>query len=254
MATEETSIIAGINPVESLLKNSPDKINHLVFQKDSGNKKLFALQKIADQLKIRVHQLPMSKLDNWYRNRHQGILAFCNSRSLDDWQEIRQSLIQQIKSGETPFIVFAAAIEDPRNLGACIRSASGLGAQAVMFPNKGTCGLTATAAKAAAGAAEIISICRVNNPEEELNQLKDEGFKIIGLEENSPVTIHETSYNFPTILVIGGEDKGIPPHIKRTCDIMVKIPISSKTHSYNTSVALSIMLYELNRQNNFSLL
>jgi 23S rRNA (guanosine2251-2'-O)-methyltransferase len=142
-------------------------------------------------------------------------------------------------------------MEDPRNLGACIRSAAGFGLQAFCYPGKGSCGLTPSVAKASSGASELLPICRLGDASVELSELKSAGFKVIGLESKTHNPPHKLSLQGPMVLVVGGEDRGIPPHIRRHCDNLVNIPIAESAHSYNASVAFSLLLYEINRQTNF---
>ena len=164
---DESSIVAGLHAVEALLRSSPGKINHLVLLQGGQNRRLHDLQKIAEDQHIRIHQLPKQKLDYWYKGPHQGILAFCNTRSWDDWEQLKADLIAAKKTGYNPLIIVPAAMEDPHNLGACIRSAVGFGADAVLTHNKGGAGLTPAAAKSASGALEHIAISQVGDIEKE---------------------------------------------------------------------------------------
>ncbi len=249
---DESSIIAGVHAVEALLRGSPGKINHLVLLHGGQNHRLHELQKMADAQKIRVHQLPKARLDQWYKGAHQGVLAFCNTRSWDNWEEVKKELVAAKRAGYAPMIVVPAAMEDPRNLGACIRSAVCMGADVVLSHNKGGAGLTPAVAKTAAGSLESIAICQVGDIEKELKSLRNEGYTIIGLEEDGEVDMAKGKYDGPVVFVVGGEDRGIPPHVRRACTYVVKIPMAPGAHSFNASVALSLLLYEANRSLGFS--
>jgi 23S rRNA (guanosine2251-2'-O)-methyltransferase len=248
---DPSSIVAGINPVEALLRGAPGKVNHLVLLHGGNHKKLHELQRLAVSQNIRVHQLPKARLDSWYKGQHQGVLAFCNSRPLDDWGTVKAGLLRAKDDGIDPMVVVPAAMEDPRNLGACIRSAVCLGADAVLAHNKGGAGLTPAVAKTAAGALEEIAICQVGDIEKELMGLKEAGFAVLGLEAEGGQDILSVDFSGPMALVVGGEDRGIPPHVKRTLTGLVRIPMAAGAHSFNASVALSLMLYEANRQGEF---
>lgn len=247
---DTSSIVAGINAVEALLRGSPGKINHLVLLHGGNHRKLHELQKMAVNQNIRVHQLPKARLDGWYAGQHQGVLAFCNSRPMDEWPVVKAGLLKAKEDGLDPMVVVPAAMEDPRNLGACIRSAACLGADAVLTHNKGGAGLTPAVAKTAAGALEQIAISQVGDIEKELTALREEGFAVLGLEAEGE-DILSIDFSGPVVLVVGGEDRGIPPHVKRTCTKLVRIPMAGGAHSYNASVALSLLLYEANRQGEF---
>jgi 23S rRNA (guanosine2251-2'-O)-methyltransferase len=249
---DSSSIVAGLHAVEALLRGSPGKVNHLVLLHGGQNRKLHELQKLADAQGVRVHQLPKPRLDQWYKGAHQGVLAFCNTRSWDDWNEVKKDLVASKRAGYSPLIVVPAAMEDPRNLGACIRSAVCLGADVVLSHNKGGAGLTPAVAKTAAGALEAIAICQVTDIEKELKSLRNEGYTIVGLEEDGEVEAAKGRYEGPLVLVVGGEDRGIPPHVRRACTYVVRLPMASGAHSYNASVALSLLLYEVNRSAKFA--
>jgi len=250
--SSKDNIVVGIQGVNSILTNSPHKVNHVALLLNSKNPKLYELQKLASKHRIRIHQLPMSKLDSWYRGSHQGVIAFLNARPLDEWSEVKAGLLEKIANQLKPMVVLLSAIEDPHNFGACIRSAVGFGADAIICPNKGTCGLTPTAAKSSAGSSELIPVCQLPNIDTELQELKTAGFKVYGLDMDTQFMLPEGKLETPCIVVAGGEDRGIPPHIGRACDKFFKIPINSACHSFNASVALSLGLYELSRQENFS--
>lgn len=248
---DASSIVAGINAVESLLRNTPGKVNHVVFLHGGNHKKLHELQRLAVKADIRVHQLPKARLDSWYSGQHQGVLAFCNSRPLDEWPEVKAGLLKAKEDGLDPIVVVPAAMEDPRNLGAIIRSSACLGADAVLAHNKGGAGLTPAVAKSAAGALELIAISMVGDIEKEMQGLREAGFRILGLETEGGVDITQADFSGPLVLVVGGEDRGIPPHVKRSCTGFVRIPMAAGAHSYNASVALSLLLYEANRNDEF---
>lgn len=248
---DTSTIVAGLHPVEELLRTSPAKVNHVVIQKGTQYRKLFDLQKLAESKHIRVHQLPKAQLDQWYAQQHQGVLAFLSARAADDWGSVRETLLEFRKEGRMPLIVVPAAMEDPRNLGACIRSAVCLGADAILAHNKGGASLTPTAAKAAAGAVEHIAYCQVPDIEKELKSLRELGFSVYGLEASGAADLTQADYSGPVVLVVGGEDRGIPPHIRRCCTALLRIPMAEGGHSFNASVALSLFLYEANRQTGF---
>jgi 23S rRNA (guanosine2251-2'-O)-methyltransferase len=248
---DTSTIVAGLHAVEALLKSTPAKVNHVVFLKGGQHRNLHDLQRLAEDNHIRVHQLPKAQLDQWFPGPHQGVLAFCNARPVDDWGQVKESLLDMRRQGRAPLVVVPAAMEDPRNLGACIRSAVCLGADAVLSHNKGGAALTPTAAKAAAGAVEEIPFCQVPDIEKELKSLREQGFAVYGLDAAGEADVTQAKYDGPLVLVVGGEDRGIPPHIRRCCSALLRIPMAPGGHSYNASVALSLFLYEAARQTGF---
>jgi 23S rRNA (guanosine2251-2'-O)-methyltransferase len=210
------------------------------------------LQRQAEAAGIRSRQLPKDQIDALFGGPHEGALAFCESRALEDWDVLRESLIAAAKTGAAPIVIVPAAFEDPRNLGACIRTAAGLGADAILLPNKGSTGLTPTAGKAAAGAESLLPLCRAQDIEKEIKSLSAAGFMVFGLDPAGSVEAHAADLKGPVVLVVGGEDRGIPPHIARCLSLRLKLPMASGLHSYNASVALALLLYEAARQRGFS--
>ncbi len=248
---DPTGLTGGLHAVEALLKNDPRRIRNLVLQRGAGHPKLHALQRQAEDLGIRVKQLPMEQLDAWFEGSHQGVLAFCESRPLEEWATVRQELLTAKQNGASPIIFVPAAIEDPRNLGACVRSAAGLGVNAMLLPGKGAAGLTPSAAKAAAGTEDAFPICRARDIEKDLKELSADGFAIFGLDAGGTLEAHVADLTGPVVLVAGGEDRGIPPHIARCLTARIRLPMAPECHSYNASVALSLLLYETARQRGF---
>jgi 23S rRNA (guanosine2251-2'-O)-methyltransferase len=240
---DRDQFVAGPNAVSALLDERSQQVHRIVILKDSKNPKLYQLQQKAEKLKIHCQQLPQNKLDSYTQN-NQGVIAFCHQRNLDNWTEVKDDLI----SREKALIFVAVGIEDPRNLGAIIRSAHGLDVDAILLPNKGGCGLTSTVAKVAAGALEKAVLCKPRNLEQEVADLKAAGFQIVALDHPGTHSIYDATFTAKTVLITGGEDQGIPPYLHKQCDQILEIPMRADAHSFNTSVALSIGLYEFRRQ------
>jgi 23S rRNA (guanosine2251-2'-O)-methyltransferase len=248
---DPSGLVGGLHAVEALIRNEPRRIRSLVLQR-AANEKLHALQRLAEDAGIRVRQLPKSQLDAWLPGSHQGAVAFCESRSLESWESLKTRLVAAKNRGEAPVVVVAAGLEDPRNLGACIRTAAGLGVNAILLPNKGSTGLTPVAAKAAAGTEDKVPLCRVPDMEKEIKSLAQAGFRVFGLDAAAAHDAQGVNLTGPVVLVLGGEDRGIPPHISRAMTGSLRLPMASDCHSYNASVALALLLYETARQRGFA--
>ncbi len=249
---DPSAVTGGLHAVEALLRNDPLRVRRLVLQRGAAQRRLYDLQKLAEDAGIQVQQLPKAQLDAWHPGSHQGVLAFCESRPLESWETVRDRLLEQMRGGRNPVIVVPAAFEDPRNLGACIRAAAGLGADAMLLPGKGSTGLTPAAAKAAAGAESALPICRSRDIALDLRELADAGFAVVGLDAEGKAEAHSAPLTGPVVLVGGGEDRGIPPHIARCLTATLRLPMAEGCHSYNASVALALLLYETARQRDFS--
>ncbi len=249
---DPSSVVGGLHAVAALLETRPRGVNKVILQLGANNPKLHALQKAAKRHDIRTQQLPKAELDKWFPGAHQGVLAFCDARELEEWEAVRGTLAARPAGAPPPWIVVPSALEDPRNLGACIRTAAGFGVDAVLLPHKGACGFTPGAAKAAAGGDAHLNICRTGNLEGALQDLRASGYTLVGLEADAPTTASECDLKGPLVFVLGGEDRGIPPHVARSLHHAVSLPHRKEMPSFNASIALSLLLYEAARQDQFS--
>jgi 23S rRNA (guanosine2251-2'-O)-methyltransferase len=139
-------------------------------------------------------------------------------------------------------------VEDPHNLGAIGRTAHAAGAGAVIIPERRAAGVTDVVAKAAAGALEYLPITRVTNINRALEELKEKGYWIYGLDERGTQTYDQAEYAAPTAFVLGGEGKGLHEQVRKHCDVLVRIPMAGKISSLNVSVAAGVVLFEWKRR------
>jgi len=234
--------IGGARDVEELLKTKPGLVHRVLFKLKSGNTKLYELQKLAERVNVHVQQVEEKLLDKLTK-RHNGVVALCHEKPVLPWNDTRKLLLEAKQSNTPCRIVVAANLEDPHNLGACIRSSLALGVTYMLIPSKGSCGLTPTVERSSAGALEKMNICRPGNLEIALSELREAGYQIVGLDGKSETSITDFKFSKHLVMAIGGEDKGLPPYIRKFCNAVVKIPMSPEVHSYNASVALSLALY-----------
>ena len=173
---------------------------------------------------------------------HQGIaLQTAATQTID-----LKKLIHACSSlKESALLIALDGITDPHNLGAIIRSAEALGAHGLVLPQRRSAGLTGSVAKVAAGALEHLPVARVVNLNRSLNELKDCGYKVIGLAEEGESPLQEISFDSPLVVVIGSEGKGLSVLTRKHCDHLVRIPLRGITTSLNASIATSIVLYEI---------
>ena len=139
-------------------------------------------------------------------------------------------------------------VEDPHNLGAIIRTAHAAGAGSIIIPERRAAGITDVVAKAAAGAIEHLPVARVTNLNRALDDLKERGFSIYGLDERGTETYDKVEFAVPTALVFGGEGKGLHEKTRERCDALVRIPMAGQISSLNVSVAAGIVLFEWKRR------
>lgn len=238
--------IGGIREVTDLLERSPMQVHRVLFMHQSGNPKLYELQKLAKRVHVHVQQVD-SKVLSSYVQQHHGVVALLNEKELLVWEDIREEYFKAKENGERKLIAVGTNIEDPRNLGACIRSALALGVDLLMLPAKGMCGITPAVARSAAGALDKMKICRPNNLEAAVGELKLAGYQILGLDADTETNLAGFEFSDQAVIAVGGEDVGLPPFIRKQCDAVLRIPMMPEAHSYNASVALSLGLYEYAR-------
>lgn len=245
-STPQTAV-GGIREVTELLTNSPMRLHRILFRHNSGNPKLYSLQKLAKKNHIHVQQVETRILDS-YAMPNQGVVALCNEKDLLQWADVKEEFFKARENGERKLVVVATNIEDPRNLGACIRSSLGLGADIFLMPAKGMCGITPTVARASTGAIDKLRICRPENLEAAIGELKQAGFQVLGLDAATEVSLVDYPFGEQIVLAVGGEDVGLPPFVRKQCTDVLRIPMMPDAQSYNASVALSLGLYEIARK------
>jgi 23S rRNA (guanosine2251-2'-O)-methyltransferase len=194
---------------------------------------------------IVIQRVDKRYLDNLSETgAHQGVIAVVTPYAYVSVEDI---LDKAKEAQEPPFVVMLDEITDPQNLGAILRTGECCGAHGVIIPRRRAVGLTATVAKASAGAVEHIPVAKVTNIAATLEQLKKEGLWVAGADMEGKVYTSQ-DLTGPIALVIGSEGKGLGRLVKEKCDFLVGIPIKGKIDSLNASVAAGILMYEIVRQ------
>lgn len=208
-----------------------------------------ALQRLAAQAKEAgavVVPVDRRKLDAMsVTHAHQGVIAQAAAHDYATLEDILQTAADR---GEPPLIVICDELTDPHNLGAILRSAECAGAHGVVIPKRRSVGLTATVAKASAGAVEYMQVARVGNISQALLELKRQGVWVFGTAAEGSVPMYRADLTGATAIVIGNEGAGISPLVQKNCDVMMHIPMKGRISSLNASAAASILLYEAFRQ------
>ncbi|NKB67136.1 MAG: 23S rRNA (guanosine(2251)-2'-O)-methyltransferase RlmB [Candidatus Latescibacteria bacterium] len=239
----DSEVICGRHPVlEALKSGRPCRRLHLL--KGGRGPAIDEIFTHARQAGIPFQLEERARLDQLAGPHHQGVVAQLAARAYADYNELLASA-----DPSRAFFVFLDGVQDPHNLGAIVRSAHAVGADAVILPARGAAGITATAVKAAAGAAEYLPICRVTNLRRALSQASTQGLWITGLDAAGQHTFSQIDYRGPCALVVGGEDKGLRPGVRKLCDFTARIPMgATQVGSFNASVAAGLALYEVFRQ------
>lgn len=173
---------------------------------------------------------------------HQGIVALAASKSAVELEDLLDT------KSENGLLVLLDGIEDPRNLGAIVRTTLAAGAEGVIIPERRAAGITEAVSRASAGALEHLPVARVKNLARAMEQLKEAGYWLVGLDERAPKNFTEIDYTGRIGIVVGNEGEGMHELVRKRCDLLVSIPISGPVRSLNVSVAAGIVLFEAVRQ------
>jgi 23S rRNA (guanosine2251-2'-O)-methyltransferase len=248
MIETDSHLIYGIHPVREAITQRSRPVEKVFFDKSLQGQQIFLLLKECKKSKIPYQVVAAQKLEALVgRVVHQGVVAICGVKTYCTIQFI---LDKAQTRNEPPFLVLADGVEDPRNLGALIRTCVGAGIHGLLLPRTGNTPITPNVAKAAVGTLENIAIAKPPNIEQELKDLHQKGFEIIGLETNTQNHYRSVDYSRPLITVIGGENTGISPYIRRCCTKFCSIPLHPDCQSLNLSVAAGIFLFEVVHQRN----
>lgn len=176
---------------------------------------------------------------------HQGVLAL--AAPLPDYQ-LEDLLAQAERRGEPPLLVICAHIQDPHNLGALLRSAEAAGAHGAVIPKRRSAPLGATVFKSSAGAMIHLPVARVPNVGQAVVRLQQAGVRVAAADPEGSLSYDRWDFTGPVAIVLGGEERGVPPLVRRRCDDVLCIPMQGRTGSLNVSVAGGILLFEAARQ------
>lgn len=244
-STDDT-LVFGIRPVlESLKAGQPLEQIHLQ-QGDADQGPLGQIFRMARQRHVPVQVVDRRALDRLAGPgaRHQGVVALLADQA---YAEVGDLLARAAALGQPPLVVVLDGVQDPRNLGAILRSAEALGAHGAVIPRHRAAGVTAVVRKGAAGATAHLPVARVTNTVRCLDDLKKAGLWVIGADAAGE-PLEGVDLTGPVALVFGGEGPGLARLVRETCDRVVKIPLTGEVASLNVSVAAGIFLYETARQ------
>lgn len=237
--------LEGRNAIAEAIKSGRtiDKVFVADGDTDRSLQRLAAQAKEAGAVLVPVDR---RKLDAMSTTRaHQGIIALAAAH---DYCTLDDILEEAASRGQAPLIVICDELSDPHNLGAILRSAECAGAHGVVIPKRRSVGLTATVAKASAGAVEYMKVARVTNISAAIAELKEHGVWVYGTAAEGSIPMYQADLKGPAAIVIGNEGDGMSPLVRKNCDQMVSIPMNGRISSLNASAAASILLYEAVRQ------
>ncbi len=240
---QDAGVVFGRRPVtEALRAGSP--VQRIQVGKDASGlpRELFDM---AKELGIPIVRTDKDRLDFLSRNgNHQGVVAQLGARSIltyEQWEE-------QVQAERGSLLLALDQVQDPQNLGALLRSADGAGCRHVLLSAERSCGLTSTVSKTSAGADQHLVIGRTPKMGVALEGLRDRGYQVVATSPRADLYYHQVDFRRPTVILLGGEERGLPPHLRRAATVVVKLPMLGRVESLNVASSGSIMLYEAVRQ------
>ncbi len=242
----ETSVIFGLHAVRTLLQQRPERAALLLLQKGRDDARMQELVRLAETKSIKTEWRDQKELDRLAGSeRHQG--ACLQIRSVGVLGE--GALDDLLDTATTaPLLLVLDGVQDPHNLGACMRTADAAGVAAVIVPKDRAAGLSATVRKVASGAAESVPLIQVTNLARTLRWLKEREVWIVGTDDQAEHSLYGAKLTGPLAIVLGAEGTGLRRLTRESCDALVSIPMRGIVESLNVSVAAGVLLYEAVRQ------
>ena len=240
--TDDASVLAGRRPVLELLRAERGAERILLSDHMAASKTISEIRKRATVMGIPVRTVPKSEIDKVAGAlNHQGVVAITG--------RYRYAPLEDLLKAAHPQLLFLDGVTDPHNLGSLLRSADGAGFTGVVLPARRSVAVTSAVRRVSAGASEVVPVARVGNLGRAIDEAREAGVWILGLDEDAPDDIWASDLLEPPVgLVLGAEDRGISPTIRERCDAVVSIPSAGRLASLNVAVAGAVVMYEIARR------
>jgi 23S rRNA (guanosine2251-2'-O)-methyltransferase len=241
--------VYGVHAVRALLERHSARVSAVTIVEGRAEPRVAELQALAQKAGKPVKRVAAATFKQLFGDAvHQGV--YVDVQPLAPWreEELVAGIAAQLAAKASPVVLVLDGVQDPHNLGACLRTANACGALAVVIPKDRAVQLNATVRKVAAGAAETTPLAVVTNLARTLRLLKDAGLWIVGADAEAPKLAQETDLSGPIALVMGAEGSGLRQLTRETCDLLVRLPQQGEVESLNVSVATGMLLYEALRQ------
>lgn len=243
-----TDRLTGINAVREALQ-AGSAIDRIVIARGRQDTRTEEIVQLARARDVPVRYEERGQIDRLANSKdHQGVVALVAARSAGSLEDVLTHANASAGGGRGGLIVLLDGVEDPHNLGAVIRTALAAGAHGVIIPERRAVGLTDTVARASAGAIAHLPIARVTNLARAMEELKEAGYWLVGLDEHAEKNYTQVDYTSPVGIVLGGEGKGLHELTRKRCDFVVSLPTQGPVKSLNVSVAAGVVLFEALRQ------
>jgi 23S rRNA (guanosine2251-2'-O)-methyltransferase len=239
--------IVGIHAVRAVLQRHPERVSRLWLDSGRQDRRLGEISELAASLGIPLQRIARADMDRRVGQglRHQGVVAtIVAGPELSDAG--LPALLQSLPADA--LVLVLDGVQDPQNLGACLRTAEAAGVSAVVFPKDRAAPVNATARKAASGAAETLPWIRVTNLARALDQLKEQGFWIVGATGDANSDLYQCAFSERSAIVLGAEGSGLRRLTRDRCDTLISIPMAGAVESLNVAAAAAVILFEAMRQ------
>jgi 23S rRNA (guanosine2251-2'-O)-methyltransferase len=243
--------ITGLRAVEQVLATDASDVRRIYAEYQTANPRVEAIIKSAQGLGIEIQPANRARLAQMSGEaRHQGVIAEVQRSTTMDEAGLRTMVEKRltVADGKPLLLLVLDGVQDPHNLGACMRTADAAGVDAIIVPRHAAAGLSPTVSKVAAGAAEQLPFATVGNLNRVLGWLSDYGIRAIGTSDKADSSLYEADLSGSVALVMGREHTGLSKSISSRCDTLVSLPMAGVVSSLNVSVATGICLYEIARQ------
>jgi 23S rRNA (guanosine2251-2'-O)-methyltransferase len=238
--------VFGLHAVSSLLQRNPARVTLLRALESRDDVRMRQVLALAEKANVPVRRVSRGELDELVSGvSHQGVVAETGTAPVVGEKELPDFLAGLRRPA---FLLILDGVQDPHNLGACLRSADAAGVDAVIVPRDRSAPLNPVARKVACGAAESVPVLRVTNLARSMRTIRDHGIWIYGAAGEAESSVYDTDMSGPLALVLGGEGKGLRRLTREYCDALVSIPLAGSVSSLNVSVAAGICLFEALRQ------
>ena len=239
-----TASLYGVLPVLEALRSGGRRIEKIIVADGARQHRLNEIYELAREHRVIIETVPKERLERLVEPgvNHQGVIAIAAAADYVDVDEIIDS------ANDPPIFVILDGVEDPRNLGAILRTVECAGADGVFIPERRAVGLTETVAKSSAGAIEHVKVAKVTNLNRFIEDLKERNVWVVGTSGDATMSFTEWDWTTPSALVLGAEGSGLHRLVAENCDALVKIPMYGKIDSLNVSVAAGVILFEARRQ------
>ncbi len=241
----EKIYIYGINAVSEVLNNRSDQLIEVLLDNSASNNRILKLVDIIQKNSINLRRISTIEIEQITgTSKNQGIVAAINQPAILD----SKSALNFIKNIQNPLILILDGLQDPRNVGACMRTANASGVDLIVVPRSRKTKMTPIVSKVSSGASALIQIAEIPNLVRFLKELKKIGLWICGTSEIAEKKYWEIDYDLPLAIILGSEGKGMRSLTVKHCDYLVSIPMIGEVESLNVSVAAGVILYEVLRQ------